>query len=71
MRNHPYPLDKSTPSSKPSDSSIAIALGKKPIWQLTEAGHEYGQVYLATNDQWSGAQIHWQSAVIELMADRN
>ena len=45
--------------------------GKKPIWQLTEAGHEYGQVYLATNDQWSGAQIHWQSAVAELMADRN
>jgi prophage antirepressor-like protein len=45
--------------------------GKKPIWQLTEAGHQYGQVYLATKDQWSGAQIHWQSAVVELMADRN
>lgn len=43
--------------------------GKKPIWQLTEAGHEYGQVYLATNDQWSGAQIHWQVQVLDLMGD--
>ncbi|MCT7968982.1 BRO family protein [Laspinema sp. D1] len=43
--------------------------GKKPIWQLTEAGHEYGQVYLATKDQWSGAQIHWQIQVLDLMGD--
>lgn len=43
--------------------------GKKPIWQLTDAGHEYGQVYLATKDQWSGAQIHWQVQVLDLLGE--
>ncbi len=43
--------------------------GKKAIWQLTIAGHEYGRVYLATKDQWSGAQIHWQVQVLDLMGD--
>lgn len=39
--------------------------GRKPAWQLTEEGKEYGFVYFATNDdKWSGDQVRWQDSVI-------
>ena len=43
--------------------------GKRNIWQLTERGKEYGQVYLATGDsnQWSGGQIRWNPKVLGLL----
>lgn len=43
----------------------------KRIWQLTEAGTEYGFSRLATSktNDWSGPQVTWRESVIPLLID--
>jgi hypothetical protein len=43
----------------------------KRIWQLTEAGNEYGFSRLATSrtNEWSGPQVTWRESVIPLLVD--
>ncbi len=43
----------------------------KRIWQLTEAGNEYGFSRLATSktNDWSGPQVTWRESVIPLLVD--
>jgi hypothetical protein len=43
----------------------------KRIWQLTEAGSEYGFSRLATSktNDWSGPQVTWRESVIPLLID--
>lgn len=43
----------------------------KRIWQLTDAGNEYGFSRLATSktNDWSGPQVTWQSSVIPILID--
>ncbi len=43
----------------------------KRIWQLTEAGNEYGFSRLATSrtNDWSGPQVTWRESVIPLLID--
>lgn len=43
----------------------------KRIWQLTEAGTEYGFSRLATSktNDWSGPQVTWRESVIRLLID--
>ena len=43
--------------------------GKRWRWDLTEKGKEFGKVYLVTGErnQWSGGQLKWSPAVIELL----
>lgn len=43
----------------------------KRIWQLTEAGSEYGISLLATSrtNDWSGPQLMWRESVLPLLVD--
>lgn len=61
---------------KPADVNKALVeLGlqirkeKERIWELTEAGSEYAQAFLATSktSSWSGAQIKWFKSVLPLL----
>ena len=64
---------------KPADVNLALVeLGwqvrpdnGKRVWQLTEAGKEYGFSRLATSktNDWSGPQVTWQSEVIPILRD--
>jgi hypothetical protein len=38
-------------------------------WELTEGGKQYARVYMATSahSEWSGNQIKWSEAVIDLL----
>jgi hypothetical protein len=43
----------------------------KRIWQLTEAGKEYGMSLLATSrtNDWAGPQVTWQESVLPKLLD--
>jgi len=63
---------------KPADVNKALVeLGlqvrqeKERVWELTDAGMEHGQSFLATSktNDWQGVQVKWFKSVIPLLED--
>lgn len=63
---------------KPADvNQTLVALGfqvrkeKERVWELTEAGSEFGMALLATSktNTWSGAQVKWFKSVIPVLEE--
>lgn len=50
---------------------LQIRKEQERVWELTEAGSQYGQIFLATSktNDWSGPQVKWLKSVIPLLED--
>jgi hypothetical protein len=69
-------LGKKIKPAQVNEALVELGLQVRPengkrIWQLTEAGNEYGFSRLATSktNDWSGPQVTWQESVIPLLID--
>ncbi|HEY9671433.1 MAG TPA: hypothetical protein V6D11_08320 [Waterburya sp.] len=69
-------LGKKIKPAQVNEALVELGLQVRPengkrIWQLTQAGHEYGFSRLATSktNDWSGPQVTWQESVIPLLID--
>ena len=69
-------LGKKIKPAQVNEALVELGLQVRPengkrIWQLTQAGNEYGFSRLATSktNDWSGPQVTWQESVIPLLID--